>query len=342
MKTLLSVIISTAISIAGGSAGQAETPVLIGATVDEPVHTPLELVESLHRAFGNNHVRAIHAKGIILEGEFTPDAHAKELSKASHLQGPASKVVVRFSDFSGLPTIPDNDPLANPRGMAIRFELPGGGTTDLIAHSYNGFPVSNTDDLRDLILALAASTPRAETPNALDWFLEARPAAKTFVEGQKNPASFGAINYYGIGTFKFTNAKGQGHQVRYELPPERGEELLTKEETAQQAANYLMDEIRARVANGPVYFGLYAQLAEPGDNIKDPSIVWPDTRKRVYLGRIAIARVTSNTPEEHKALVFNPSNLPPGIEASDLMSSFYAKTFRLSANDAIPTAVVGK
>lgn len=342
MKTLLSVVIRAAISLAGGSAVRAGTPVLIGGTVDEPVHTPLELVESLHRAFGNTHVRAIHAKGIILEGEFTPDAHAKELSKAPHLQGPASKVVVRFSDFSGLPNIPDNDPLANPRGMAVRFQLPGGPTTDLIAHSYNGFPVSNTDDLRDLFLALAASTPRTETPNTLDWFLDARPAAKAFVNGQKDPASFGAINYYGVGTFKFTNTKGQAHQVRYQLLPETGEELLTKEQAAQQGANYLMDEIRARVANGPVYFGLYAQVAEATDKIKDPSVVWPDTRKRFYLGRLAIARVTANTPEEHKALVFNPSNLPPGIEASDLMSSFYAKTFRLSANDAASTGVVEK
>lgn len=342
MKTLLSVMIGTAISLAAGSAGRAGTPVLIGATVDDPVHTPLELVESLHRAFGNNHVRAIHAKGIILEGEFAPDVHAKELSKAPHLQGPASKVVVRFSDFSGLPTIPDNDPLANPRGMAVRFQLPGGATTDLIAHSYNGFPVSNTDELRDLILALAASTPRAEMPNSLDWFLEARPAAKAFLNGQKNPASFGAVDYYGIGTFKFTNTKGQGHQVRYELRPEGGEELLTKEQAAEQGANYLMDEIRARVANGPVYFGLHVQVADATDTIKDPSVVWPDTRKRVYLGRLAIARVTPNTPEEHKALVFNPSNLPPGIEASDLMSSFYAKTFRLAASDAVPTAAVEK
>jgi catalase len=62
----------------------------------------------------------------------------------------------------------------------------------------------------------------------------------------------------------------------------------------------------------------------------------------VYLGRMTIARLTANTPEEHKALVFNPSNLPPGIEASDLMSSFYAKTFRLAAHDATPASVVEK
>jgi catalase len=56
----------------------------------------------------------VHAKGIILQGEFTPDTHAKEITKAPHLQGPSSKVTVRFSDFSGVPTIPDNDPMANP------------------------------------------------------------------------------------------------------------------------------------------------------------------------------------------------------------------------------------
>src|SRR5882724_4880389 len=94
----------------------------------------------MHHAFGYNHCRAVHAKGIILQGEFTPDTHAKEITKAPHLQGPSSKVTVRFSDFSGVPTIPDNDPMASPRGMAIRFELSGGASTGLVAHSFNGFP----------------------------------------------------------------------------------------------------------------------------------------------------------------------------------------------------------
>jgi catalase len=36
-------------------------------------------------------------------------------------------VVVRFSDFAGVPSIPDTDPRASPRGMAIKFKLPDGG-----------------------------------------------------------------------------------------------------------------------------------------------------------------------------------------------------------------------
>src|SRR5215510_14001325 len=159
MTALLSFVVSTTSfgsSLLAGVAAAAE-PFNCSPPVDDPIHTPAELVESMHTAFGYNHCRAVHAKGIIFQGEFTPDSHAREITKAPHLQGASSKVTVRFSDFSGVPTIPDNDPMANPRGMAIRFELPGGASSDLVTHSFNGFPVSNTDDLRELMLAIAAS-----------------------------------------------------------------------------------------------------------------------------------------------------------------------------------------
>lgn len=87
-------------------------------------------------------------------------AHARELTKAPHLQGPVSKVTARLSDFSGDPTIGDNAPTANPRGMAIRFYLTDGSSTDLAAVSFNGFPVSTTDELRDLDRPVYLRDPR--------------------------------------------------------------------------------------------------------------------------------------------------------------------------------------
>jgi catalase len=312
MRALLSFIVSTASfgsSLLAGIAAAA-VPFNRSPQVEDPIHTPAELVESMHSAFGYNHCRAVHAKGIILQGEFTPDTHAKEITKTPHLQGPSSKVTVRFSDFSGVP-------MANPRGMAIRFELPGGASTDLAAHSFNGFPVSNTDDLRELMLAIAASGPCAATPTALDRFLEFHPTARAFLAKQKTPASFATISYYGVGSFKFINAKGESHYVRYQLVPEANEQLLTDEEREKQSANYLMEEIKARVVAAPIGFALYAQVAEHADKINDPSIAWPDNRKRVLLGR----------------LVFNPSNVPTGIETADMLSSFYSKAFRLSAKE---------
>jgi hypothetical protein len=87
MRAVLSFIVSTtsfASSLWAGVAAAAE-PFNCSPQVDEPIHAPAELVESMHSAFGYNHCRAVHAKGIILEGEFTPDTHAKEITKAPHL-----------------------------------------------------------------------------------------------------------------------------------------------------------------------------------------------------------------------------------------------------------------
>lgn len=342
MKALASFILSTTIFNASLWAGREPVaPWNVGKPTDDPVYPPVELVEAFHRAFGNHDCRAIHAKGIILEGEFTPDSHAKELTRAPHLQTSASKVTVRFSNFSGVPNIPDNDPLANPRGLAVRFGLPDGKSTDLIAHSYNGFPVSNTDDFREIILALAASRPGAGTPTPFDSFLETHPVARKFMNAQKTPVSFASIAYYGIGSFKFISSKGQNHYVRYLLWPEAGEELLTPQQAERETANYLIDDMKARVAQAPVAFELYAQVAEAGDKIKDPSIAWPDDRKRVLLGRLRLNKVTANTPEEDKALVFNPANVPSGIETADGTSSFYSKIFRLSVNRSQAAATPG-
>ena len=70
--------------------------------------------------------RAVHAKGIVLEGKFTPSPSAASLSKAPHLQSTTIPVTIRFSNFAGVPAIPDTDPNASPRGMAVKFHLPDG------------------------------------------------------------------------------------------------------------------------------------------------------------------------------------------------------------------------
>jgi hypothetical protein len=83
MRAPLSFIVSTtsfASSLWAGVAAAAE-PFNWSLQVDDPIHTPAELVESMHSAFGYNHCRAVHAKGIILQGEFTPDTHAKEIPR---------------------------------------------------------------------------------------------------------------------------------------------------------------------------------------------------------------------------------------------------------------------
>ena len=79
--------------------------------------------------------RPAHAKGIMLNGSFTPTAEAAKLSRAPHLNRPSTPATVRFSNSTGIPVIPDNDPNADPRGCAVRFHLADRVHTDIVAHS---------------------------------------------------------------------------------------------------------------------------------------------------------------------------------------------------------------
>jgi catalase len=58
-----------------------------------------------------------------VKGTFTPTAEAKSLSKAPHFQNEFTPILVRFSDSTGLPQIPDFVGDARPNGIAVRFDL---------------------------------------------------------------------------------------------------------------------------------------------------------------------------------------------------------------------------
>jgi catalase len=295
--------------------------------------SPAELVDALHSAFGTHPSRAVHAKGIILEGTFTPAPAAAELTKAPHLQKERSKVIVRFSDFTGIPDIPDNIGLANPRGLAIKFIMPDDLTTDIVGHSFDGFPTPDSDQFRELLLVIGRSGSTASKPTALDSFLEAHPVAKTFLTTQKNPASYAGISYFGVNAFKFTNKKGVSHFIRYQFIPIDGEELLTAGQMAEKGPEYLQEEIKKRIAVKPVKFSLYAQIAEEGDNIEDPSTAWPASRKRILLGVIEITSLSPNTIQEDKSLFFIPNNIPAGIETADPMLNFRSNAYPISVKE---------
>jgi len=282
-----------------------------------------QTVDAVNGVFGvYPGVRAVHAKGIVLEGKFTPSASAAAVSKAAHLQKKKATipVTVRFSDNPGVPTIPDTEPGAGPRGMAVKFHLPDKSVTDIVAHSFNGFPVTTGAEVRDLFLAIAASKPDSPKPTALDTFLSTHPATKAFVEAPKPaPVSFGTLAYFGVNSFKFTNAKGTATFGRYQLQPVGGVKVLTSEQVSKKGPDYLSEEIRDRVRRGPVKFKLLLQVAGPDDKIDDPSIAWPDSRKKVELGSILITKAVKDSHAAEKQLLFMPGALVPGIEAADPM-----------------------
>jgi catalase len=283
--------------------------------------TPAELVDALNLLFGmQTYGRALHAKGIVLEGRFLPDPVAAALSKAPHFQKPAVPVTVRFSGFAGIPTVSDTDALANPRGLALKFHLPDGSETDLVTQSFNGFPATAADEFRQFLIAPGSSGPGVPAPSPADIYLAIHPIAKSFLASQQPPpVSYATLSYYSVNSFKFTNALGQVSFGRYRIEPRAGNHFLSAEKIAKAAPGYLAEEIRQRVAHTTVRFNFRVQLAEPGDKIDDPSIAWPDTNRTIDIGVIEITTIVPDSDAAERALIFLPAALPEGVEPADPM-----------------------
>jgi catalase len=316
----------------------------LGVAQDAPVSqksVPEQIVDAFNGVFGvHPGARATHAKGVVLEGTYTPSASARAVSKAAHLQKKKTPIPasIRFSASTGLPAIPDTDPGASPRGMAVKFHLPEGSKTDIVVHSFNGFPVATAAELRDVFLAIAATKPEAPSPTALDQFLSSHPSAKAFLEAPKPaPVSYATLVYFGVNTFKFTNAKGAATFGRYQRQPVAGEQFLTKEQLSALGPDYLTTEIRERVRRDPVTFKLFLQVAAPDDKIDDPSIAWPDARKKVELGTLTITNAVADSQTAEKKLLFMPGTLVPGIQAADPMIAARSAAYIVSLSRRVQT-----
>ena len=126
---------------------------------------------------------------------------------------------------------------------------------DVVAHSFNGFPVATSDEFGVFLRAIGASRGATAHPTPVETFLDAHPIAKSFVSTQKPPpASYSTAAYFGVNAFRFTNASGQSVHVRYRLAPAAGEQYLTSEAASTKGANYLEAEIAARLRKSPVRF----------------------------------------------------------------------------------------
>src|SRR6266849_7703067 len=225
--------------------------------------------------------RPAHAKGLMCSGTFVPSADAAKLTRAPHANRPSTPVTVRYSDSTGLPNNPDNDPArSGPRGITIRFHLDEHLHTDIVAHSFDGFPVRTGEEFLELLRAAAAAG--GGRPEVMGAFLAAHPNAKRFVEAPKPiPTAFAREAFFAGTAFKFTNSSGASRHGRFRIRPEAGTEYLSDEAAAAKSPNFLFDEIGPRLAKGPVKLGLFVQMAEPGDDIADASVTWPDNRTEI-------------------------------------------------------------
>ena len=262
--------------------------------------------------------RALHSKGSLFTGVFTATEAAAALTRAAHMQGAELRATVRFSNGSGDPGAPDY--ARDGRGMAVKVYLADGERTDIVGVTRPTFFVRTPEDFVEL---MEARKPDPETGQPdmerLGAFLGAHPESAQAIQdalAAQPPASYAQQRYFAIHAFKWVAADGSERWVRYIWEPEAGVADVSDEEARERGADYLHEDIAARVDAGGVGFRLLVQLGEEGDPTDDPTAAWPDERETVEVGRL---EVTGPEPEREQAddvLVFDPTRVVDGIELS--------------------------
>jgi catalase len=259
--------------------------------------------------------RALHAKGKLYRGTFTATPEAGQLSRAVHLDGSPVPALIRFSSGSGNPAQRDNAPAV--RGMAVKFTLPDGSTTDVSAQTARLFASSTPDGFVDLLRAMR---PGRAAPLRLAGYIATHPsflgALPIVRAANRVPASYATVTYYGLHAFRWVAADGSARFVRYYLRPAAGEEFLPPRVAAEKGADFLVEELDQRLASGPVRFSYQVQIAEDGDSIVDPSKPWrsDDT---ATVGTLDITGVDTEREHGGDIVVFDPMRVTDGIEPSD-------------------------
>jgi catalase len=129
--------------------------------------------------------------------------------------------------------------------------------------------------------------------------------------------SFAAADFHGLHAYYLVDGEGRRQAFRYHWTSTIADDrTVTAEEAALWPPQFLVEEMRQRVARGPVRWELTFELAQDGDPTHDQLLAWPPSRARVHAGTLTL---TEEHPDQDviEGMVFDPTNVPTGIECSD-------------------------
>jgi catalase len=129
--------------------------------------------------------------------------------------------------------------------------------------------------------------------------------------------SYANSAYSGIHTFKFTNKARKTTPVRWEFAPQDGEKRLSDEELKTSGPNFLEQALIGRAQQGPVHWDMVEYIGEAGDPEDDPTLPWPETRKKVEVGTLCIKVAMPQKGAECERINFDPLVMADGISATN-------------------------
>lgn len=338
-KVLLIVIVLAATSGIFAYVGGFLTPHRLGAN---------RFIDAMEAGAGGSHpgFRRAHSKGLCIAGSFIGAVPGRTISKAAVFDGARIPVTGRFAEAAPDPFARDSSEAV--RSMALRLQPRDAPEWRMAINDTPGLHVSTPQAFYENVLA-STPDPANGKPNPVKMqaFLAAHPETVAFMarmKARKLPSGFANDTYNSVDGFIFVASDNARRLVRWSMEAEEPFAMLSEAARAAKPANYMFDDLLARVSQGPIKWRLVATLALPGDPNRAAS-VWPADRPRVVMGELTIDRVESEMTGNCQDINFDPLVLPPGIAPSDdpmpfARSAIYSVSFRRRASEQKPPSAV--
>ena len=280
--------------------------------------------------------RAVHARGSGAHGYFKPYKSMAAYTSAGFLQDPdiETPVFVRFSTVAGQSGSADT--VRDVRGFAVKFYT-AEGNYDLVGNNIPVFFIQDAIKFPDLIHAVKPEPhngmPQAASAHDTFWdFATLMPESTHMLmwamSDRAVPRSLRMMEGFGIHAFRFINAGGDSHFVKFHWKPKLGVHALAWDEAqkiagkdadfhrrdlweAIDSGNFPEWELGVQIVNG-------GKEGELGFDILDPTKLIPESQVPVQIiGKMVLNRNPDNFFAETEQVAFHPGHLVPGIDFSN-------------------------
>ncbi len=291
----------------------------------------VQLIQKLQRFDRERQpARVVHARGTGAHGVFVASKDISDLTRAAVFKpGDETPVFVRFSSVIHDGHSPET--LRDPRGFATKFYSKE-GNWDLVGNNLPIFFIRDAIKFPDMVHSLKPSpdTNIQDAKRVFDFFShqpEATHMLTRLYTDQGTPTSYREMDGNSVHAYKFVNAKGQVHYVKFHWKSLQGEKTLTAKEASEiqgRDFNHMTGDLITAIKEGRFpKWDLYAQVLTPEQLAKldfdglDATKIWPKSVPETKIGTMTLNRNPDNVFLETEQSAMAPSNLVPGIEASE-------------------------
>ncbi|KAA9374217.1 catalase [Microbispora cellulosiformans] len=281
--------------------------------------------------------RVVHARGATSYGFFEAygtwgDEPIARFTRAKLFQeaGKRTDVAVRFSTVIG--GRDSSEAARDPRGFAVKFYTED-GNWDLVGNNLAVFFIRDAIKFPDVIHALKPDpvTFRQE-PNRIFDFMSQTPEAMHMLVNLFSPrgipSDYRHMQGFGVNTYKWVNAEGETHLVKYHWMPKQGVRSMTAEDAARVQAHELghaTKDLREAIDRGDhPEWELLVQMMSDEEHPEldfdplDDTKVWPEELFPAKpVGRMVLDRNVSNNFAENEQISFGTGVLVDGLDFSD-------------------------